>query len=144
MSRIGSTLTRAERATIKATRNPPVHEGLSGQQIARFVLQSSRKQPTSARIEVLLRHAEQFKTELMDARTLSAYTNATVSTARNLYRKAIALIKGELETIPHTQTQALKLQLKKAQQGLSALELSSSQGMYQGLTTKRGKLNYHA
>ena len=129
MSRIRSTLTRAERAAIKAERiaqnGLQVPNELFGQQISRFVSQSSRKQPTGQRIEVLLRHAERFKTELIDFGTYQAHTNATISTARSLYREVIKLIRGELERIPHTETKVLNRQLSEAQGGLSALRVIS-------------------
>jgi hypothetical protein len=148
MSKIVSEFTRAKRAAINAERiaqnGLQVPNELFGQQISRFVSQSLSKKPTGERIELLLRHAERFKIELMDARTVSAYTNATISTARSLYREVIKLIRGELETIPHTQTEVLNRQLSTAQQGLSALESSSSQGMYIALSPKKSTLNYHA
>jgi hypothetical protein len=126
MSKIVSEFTRARRAAIKAERMVlQVPPDLSGQQIARFVSQSSRKQPTGERIEVLLRHAERFKTELIDFGTYKAHTNATISTARYLYREVIKLIRGELETIPRIETQVLKRQLRTAQEGLSALRVIS-------------------
>jgi hypothetical protein len=143
-------LTRAQKALKHAekiaNKSLEVPAQLSGQQIARYVSQSVSNKPTGERIEVLLRQAQQFKIELIDAQTISAFTNATVSTARHLYREAIELIKGELEITPHTQTQSLKRQLKTAQEGLSALELSSSQGKYKTLTPKKNarKLNYDA
>jgi hypothetical protein len=140
--------TRTVRQQINREKTPhiAIPEKLKGNQIARYVSQSLRKAPTNERIEELLRQAQQFKIELIDAQTISAFTNATVSTARHLYREAIELIKGELEITPHTQTQSLKRQLKTAQEGLSALELSSSQGKYKTLTPKKNarKLNYDA
>ena len=53
------------------------------------------------------------------------HTNATISTARYLYREVIKLIRGELETIPRIETQVLKRQLRTAQEGLSALRVIS-------------------